>query len=91
MSAPPLAGSEFDKNQIPPGGLPPPPKYGSIDGHTNYGYGQPSYQGYPNSQPYGANATQPTSTYIVSFSPNPKFYPNRENPGEGSPFTSWSL
>ena len=88
MSAPPLAGSDFDKNQIPPGGLPPPPKYGSIDGHTNYGYGQPSYQGYPNSQPYGANATQPTSTYIVSFSPNPKFYPNRENPGEGSPFTS---
>ena len=60
MSAP-IAGSDFDKNQIPPGGLPPPPKYGSMDGSPNYGY-----QGGPSYQPYGASAPPPTSTYIVS-------------------------
>jgi len=64
MSAP-LAGSDFDKNQIPPGGLPPPPKYGSMDGTTNYNYqgGPPTYQ------PYGASAPQPTSTYIPEPEP----------------------
>ena len=60
MSAP-IAGSDFDKNQIPPGGLPPPPKYGTMGETTNY-----SYQGGPSYQPYGATAPPPTSTYIVS-------------------------
>ena len=63
MSAP-LAGADFDKNQMPPGGLPPPPKYGSIGyptGNANY-----NNQGGPTYQPYGANPPPPTSTYIVS-------------------------
>ena len=67
MSAP-IAGSDFDKNQIPPGGLPPPPKYGSMDGSPNYGY-----QGGPSYQPYGATAPTPTSTYIVSLKCRFKF------------------
>lgn len=60
MSAP-IAGSDFDKNQVPLGALPPPPKYGTMGENTNY-----SYQGGPSYQPYGATAPPPTSTYIVS-------------------------
>lgn len=63
MSAP-IAGSDFDKNQVPLGDLPPPPKYGTMGENTNY-----SYQGGPSYQPYGATAPPPTSTYIPEPEP----------------------
>jgi len=65
MSAP-LAGSDFDKNnQMPPGGLPPPPKYGTIPDNNGTNYG---YQAYPNSG-YGATAPAATATYIPEPEP----------------------
>ena len=50
---------------MPPGGLPPPPKYGTIPDNNGTNYG---YQAYPNSG-YGATAPAAIATYIVSFDP----------------------